>query len=93
MRSYETYDASQVEATRYMFRYHQYLNSTIDRNIRFVTISQIHLSYKTYEECTKFTIKAAKEYINKIKELGYTVRPIEQTLKDEAQWLRENGYI
>ena len=73
MRSYETYDASQVEATRYMFRYHQYLNSTIDRNIRFITVSQIHLSYTSYEKCTEYTLKAVKEYIKKITELGYTV--------------------
>ena len=33
------------------------------------------------------------DYSKATKELGYTVRPIEQTLKDEAQWLRENGYI
>lgn len=73
MRSYETYDASQVEETKYMFRYHQYLNSTIDRNIRFITVSQIHLSYTTYEKCTEYTLKAVKEYITKIKELGYTI--------------------
>ncbi len=73
MRSYETYDASQDEDTHYKFRYHQYLNSTIDRNIRFITVSQIHLSYKSYEECTELTLKAVGEYIKKIKELGYTV--------------------
>ena len=33
------------------------------------------------------------DYSKAVKELGYRVRPIEQTLRDEAQWLRENGYI
>lgn len=33
------------------------------------------------------------DYSKAAKELGYTVRPIEQTLTDQAQWLRLNGYI
>ncbi len=73
MRSYETYDASQEDETHYKFRYHQYLNSTIDRNIRFITVSQIHLSNKTYEKCTEYTVLAVKDYIQKVTELGYTV--------------------
>lgn len=32
-------------------------------------------------------------YSKAAKELGYTVRPLEQTLIDEVRWLRENGYI
>lgn len=33
------------------------------------------------------------DYSKAAKELGYTVRPIEETLRDEAKWLRENGKI
>ena len=33
------------------------------------------------------------DYSKAAKELGYTVRPLEQTLIDEVRWLRENGYI
>ena len=73
LRSYETYDASHVDATKYMFRYQQYLNSTIDRNIRFITVSQIILPLETFENCTEYTLLAVKEYINKIAEMGYTV--------------------
>lgn len=73
LRSYETYDASNSDETHYMFRYYQYLNSTIDRNIRFITVSQIHLEYTPYEQCTEYTLKAVEEYIQKITELGYTV--------------------
>lgn len=73
LRSYETYDASHADPTKYMFRYQQYLNSTIDRNIRFITVSQIHLSYTSYEKLNEYTLKAAETYINKIQELGYTV--------------------
>ena len=73
LRSYETYDASQADSSHYQFRYRQYLNSTIDRNIRFITVSQIHLQYTSFEKCTEYTIKAVDEYIKQIKELGYTV--------------------
>ena len=73
LRSYETYDASHADTTKYMFRYQQYLNSTIDRNIRFITVSQISLPLETFENCTDFTLLAVKEYINKITEMGYTV--------------------
>lgn len=73
LRSYETYDASHADPTNYMFRYQQYLNSTIDRNIRFITVSQIHLSYTGYDKLNEYTLKAAETYINKVQELGYTV--------------------
>lgn len=33
------------------------------------------------------------DYSKAVKELGYKVRPIEQTLVDEANWLRDNGFI
>lgn len=33
------------------------------------------------------------DYSKAAKELGYTVRPIEQTLVDEVKWLQSNGYI
>ena len=33
------------------------------------------------------------DYSKAVKELGYKVRPIEQTLIDEANWLRDNGFI
>ncbi len=73
LRSYETYDASQDDSSHYLFRYQQYLNSTIDRNIRFITLSQIYLTHTPYEKLNEYTLLAAEEYINKIKELGFTV--------------------
>lgn len=73
LRSYETYDASQADNSHYEFRYRQYLNSTLDRNIRFITVSQIHLQYTSFEKCTEYTLKAVDEYVRKIQELGFTV--------------------
>lgn len=81
VRSYETYDASQEDDTHYMFRYHQYLNSTIDRNIRFLTISQIYIANKSYEKCNEYTLSATEEYINKLNELGYTVNQENRVLE------------
>ncbi len=73
LRSYETYDASHSDETKYLFRYRQYLNSTIDRNIRFITLSQIYLSNTSYDELNEYTLNAAKTYIDKVTSLGYTV--------------------
>lgn len=33
------------------------------------------------------------EYSKAERELGYTTRPLEETLRDEAKWLKENGLI
>lgn len=33
------------------------------------------------------------DYSKAARELGYTVRPFEETLRDQAKWLRENGMI
>lgn len=33
------------------------------------------------------------DYSKAVRELGYTVRPFEETLRDQAKWLRENGMI
>jgi dihydroflavonol-4-reductase len=33
------------------------------------------------------------DYSKAQRELGYTVRPVEETLRDQAQWLREKGLI
>ena len=33
------------------------------------------------------------DYSKAERELGYTTRPLEETLRDEAKWLKENGLI
>lgn len=33
------------------------------------------------------------DYSKAERELGYRTRPYEETLRDEAQWLMEEGYI
>lgn len=33
------------------------------------------------------------DYSKAKKELGYTTRPIEVTLKDQIKWLKDNGLI
>ncbi len=73
MRSYETNDDSQEDASHYLYRTNQFYNSTIDRNLKFITITQIAPEKISYDDCADYTIKATKEYISKIKALGYSI--------------------
>ncbi len=75
VRAYETYDM-QDDPTNYMFRYHQHLNSTIDRNLKFITITMIDAPKKNFAEQTELTIKATQKYIDKVKELGYNIADV-----------------
>lgn len=80
VRSYETYDDSQADETHYEYRATQYLNSTIDRNIRFVTVTQIAEKKLSYDECADYTFKAVTQYKDKIEKLGFTVNEDTQVL-------------
>lgn len=71
LRAYETYDDSQDEDTHYEYRVSQYFNSSMDRNIRFITITQIAADGITYDECADYTIKAVSEYMDRAKECGF----------------------
>lgn len=72
LRAYETYDDSQNEETHYEYRVNQYFNSSVDRNIRFITITQIAADRIPFEECADYTIKAVKTYMEKAEECGFT---------------------
>lgn len=78
MRSYETYDDSHADITHYKYRVNQYYNSTIDRNIRFITVTQQTPEGLTFEECADYTIKAAEDYIKRITNDGYIVNSTEE---------------
>ncbi|MGN1097411.1 MAG: DUF5693 family protein [Clostridia bacterium] len=71
IRSYETYIVQNSDPTEYMFRYYQYLNSTIDRNIRFINVTQVTNATGTHLEQNELTKKAVKTYIDKINSIGY----------------------
>lgn len=71
IRSYETYIVTKGDPTEYMFRYYQYLNSTIDRNIRFINVTQVVNPTGTFMEQNILTQKAVKAYIDKINTMGY----------------------
>ncbi len=73
LRSFETYDDSQKDKSLYLYRANQYFNSTVDRNIRFITVTQIAPTDITYDEGTDYTLRAVKEYMTNIRALGYTV--------------------
>ena len=84
LRSYETHDDSQDDGSHYKYRTEQLFNSTIDRNIRFITLTQIATADVTYEECAEFTLKAAKLYMDKISNLGYTINADTQAVEYNA---------
>jgi len=73
VRSYETYDDVQADESNYKYRAEQYFNSTIDRNIRFITITQIAVEKIPYDECAEYTLEAVKLYKDKISKEGFTI--------------------
>jgi len=73
VRAYETFDDSQQDATKYKYKVEQFLNSTVDRNIRFVSVVPLNLTQTSHDECVDFTLKAAGEYKKKIENLGFSV--------------------
>ncbi|MBQ4630989.1 MAG: hypothetical protein IJB70_08415 [Clostridia bacterium] len=73
VRSYETYDNTQEDESHYLFRTNQYFNSTLDRNIRFVNVTQIQSSQGSYEDCAEYTFNAVKEYKTKIEAEGFSI--------------------
>lgn len=73
LRSYETYDDSHDDGSHHIYRTNQYYNSTIDRNMRFITVTQITSAGITYDECAQFTLTATKNYIDRVRAQGFTV--------------------
>ncbi|MDP4133751.1 MAG: DUF5693 family protein [Bacillota bacterium] len=75
MRSFETYDNSNsgTDETKFLYRYNQLLNSTIDRNMRFITVTQQIINKKSYVQSKNLTVRSTKAYIDEIKRLGYDV--------------------
>ncbi len=73
LRAYETYDDSQADASFYQYRTAQYFNSTMDRNIRFITVTLVAPEGVPYKACADYTLRATVEYKEKIEAQGFTV--------------------
>lgn len=73
VRAYETYDESQADDSNYKYRTTQFFNSTMDRNMRFIIVTQIDLPKLTLPELADYSLKAAVEYKEKIENEGFTV--------------------
>ena len=73
VRAYETYDDSQIDDSFYNHRTTQFFNSTMDRNIRFVTVTQIAVGKLSHNQLADYSFKAANEYVYKIRNEGFTV--------------------
>lgn len=71
LRAYENYDDSQADETHYEYRANQYFNSSVDRNIRFITVTQIAAGEIPFDECADYTLKAVKEYMERASECGF----------------------
>ena len=84
IRAYETYDDSQSDGTIYTHRTAQFFNSTLDRNQRFLTVTQLTVTKPSLSQLSDYTLTATAEYINKIKNEGYTVNGEVTPLKYSA---------
>lgn len=73
IRAYETYDDSQSDSSFYTHRTAQFFNSTLDRNQRFITVTQLTVVKPSLSQLSDLTLKATAEYIGKIKDEGYTI--------------------
>ncbi len=73
IRAYETYDDSQADGSFYGHRVTQLFNSTMDRNLRFIIITQINVAKPSMEQLADYTLRATTEYKQKIVNEGFTV--------------------
>ena len=71
LRAFETYEQSSPDPTGYMFRRNQYLNSVIDRNARFVSVTQLSLGGKSADRLAADTLLAVRSTVDKLSSLGY----------------------
>lgn len=74
IRAYENPTSKYTtEANKAYALYTMFFNSTIDRHIRFINIAQVDEVEKSFETISQITVDAARQYINKVESLGYTV--------------------
>ncbi len=85
IRSYETYDKFTSDEEFYILRADQYFNSTIDRSLRFITITQIIDEKASHEECAENTLKATILYKDKIEKQGFSVNADVNTINYDAR--------
>ncbi|MBE7012601.1 MAG: hypothetical protein E7416_00780 [Ruminococcaceae bacterium] len=75
LRSYETYDDTNADETNYLYRTKQFFNSTIDRNLRFITVTLPVPPKVSHDDCADNMIKSTKLFIEKAKRAGYEFAP------------------
>lgn len=75
LRSYETYDDSNADTTNYLYRTKQYFNSTIDRNLKFITVTLPVPDKISHSECADNMLKAVAEYKAKAEAAGFVFVP------------------
>lgn len=75
LRSYETYDDTNADSTNYLYRTKQFFNSTIDRNLKFITVTLPVPGKISYDECADNMLKALAEYKAKAESAGFVFAP------------------
>lgn len=73
IRSYETYDDSQADSSFYGHRVTQFFNSTMDRNLRFIVVTQLTVEKLSMNQLADYSLRATAEYKQKIEAEGFTV--------------------
>lgn len=71
LRGYETVDFGAEEIVE--TRYHQIINSVVDRNIRFVTVNQLVTGVDSFAEKSDKTNAATQKAIKKLQTIGFNV--------------------
>ncbi len=61
------------DKTAYRFRYYQWYNSAIERNTTFLNANILKNENKSLDENISLTLKAASDFTNKMKSLGYSI--------------------
>lgn len=72
LRSYETVDFNSKPLVE--SRYHQIINSVVDRNIRFVVINQLISGVDTFSQKSDKTNQATQMAIKKLQKIGYNTQ-------------------
>lgn len=72
LRSYETVDFKDEDLVQ--ARYHQILNSVVDRNLRMVVINQFTSSEDTFKEKSDNVNQATKMVMEKLESIGFNTR-------------------
>lgn len=89
-RGYEAYYIKD-DPTYEEFRYYQYLNSVVDRNTKFLTITQVNIPGRTYVQGEDVNLKTIKLLKEKLTASGYKIGTVEPNFKNYKNDIRHTA--